>query len=84
MRGNFDKIAVEIELLREYCKQAEDIFPDTELYIGGRDIYISHVDHVCEEILRLIQNIRDGAKPTYTKKWVADSIKELKEQFPDE
>lgn len=77
----YTNLIEQIGNILDFCKKVDEINPDHEMYLDGRDIYAGHVEHVLTEIQELIADIEAGKKPTYTKEWVEKTLKEAEDNY---
>lgn len=72
----------QLKNIRAAINKVDEINPDTEMYLQGRDIYIMHVDHVIEEIETIIKKAKTG-KQVYSTEWQKNWIKDVEEANQD-
>lgn len=79
----YEQLKSQLLAIQEYIEKVDEINPDIEMYLQGRDIYVMHVGQVVDEILELCERIDSGKAPTYNKEWVAQQLAQDKENYGD-
>lgn len=76
---NYTKLKDQLENIAQFLDESTDIYEDSQIYMGGTDIYVGTASRIIDSILKLCKDIENKKEPFYTKEWLKEELTALKE-----